>query len=206
MVKNKEKRGKKGEKKGITPRNSTFIDIFINTGVQTQSYIDAGYSANGAEVSASKLLRNPKILEEIEKRRLKLAVDNNVTASRIIKEHEKIAFLKSSDVFEYRTVEFEIEGIAYTESRPVIKAHEDLSEAALASVSSIKQGKHGIEIKLYDKQKSLDALGSYVGLSNEAEIKKARAIKDGDKGSGVIINTGPTAIIIEGVDPDEIPE
>jgi phage terminase small subunit len=176
---------KKGKKNVITPRNRRFIDNFINSGNATHAYIDAGYSPNGADVSACKLLRVPKIAAEIERRRLEIANDNNVTASRIINELAKIAFLKSSDVFNYETIEYKKDGELKKKSIPIIKPHEELSDAALSSVSSIKEGMYGLEIKLYDKQKALDSLGRYVGLSNEAEISKAKNIKQDEKAQDI---------------------
>lgn len=183
MKKKCERNGKNGKKNGLTPRNRQFIDNYINSGNATQAYIEAGYSPNGADRNAYKLLRIHEIVTEVEKRRLEIANDNNITASKIIKELSKIAFLKSSDVFNYGKEDFECEGVTIQKSVAYLKTQDEMSDEALSSISSIKETQHGgLEIKLYDKQKALDSLSKYVGLSNEAEILKARAIRDGEKG------------------------
>lgn len=206
MKEKKKKSGKKGVKQGITPKNLKFIENYIESGNATQSYIEAGYSSNGARESSYKLLTNTHIQKAIEKRRLDIANKNDVTAAKIINELAKIAFLKSSDVFSYAKSTVEIDGIEIDRSIAYLKPHNELSDEALSSIASIKETNTGLEIKLYDKQKALDTLSKYVGLSNEAEILKAKAIKAEEKGINLTVNTAPTQIIIEGVDPDQIPE
>lgn len=185
MTKKKKKGGKKGKKNGLTPRNRQFIDNYINSGNATQAYIEAGYSCNGAGISAFKLLKNTIIQQEIDKRRLEIANDNNVTASRIINELAKIAFLKSSDVFTYTKEIIETEEGPKERSVACIKPQSELNDAALSSIASIKETTTGLEIKLYDKQKALDSLSRYVGLTNEAEIAKAKNIKQDEKAQEV---------------------
>lgn len=54
----------------LTIKQQRFADGFITTGNATQSYIDAGYSVkqrNTAEVNASILLRNHKVIQYIDK-------------------------------------------------------------------------------------------------------------------------------------------
>jgi len=185
IVKNSKKRGKKDK---LTPRNRKFIDNYINSGVQTRAYIEAGYSENGAEQSASKLLTNPFIIVQIEKRRLEIAEANNITAAKIINEQAKIAFLTSDDVFTFSKVKIKTKDspLGIYQGVVILRPHSELSEAALASISSIKETQNGIEIKLYDKQKSLDALAKYVGLNNEAEITRAKEIKYNEQSQEIV--------------------
>jgi phage terminase small subunit len=55
-------------------KQKKFADFYIQTGNATESYLRAGYKAEGnaAEASASRLLRNAKVLEYIEERNKKL--------------------------------------------------------------------------------------------------------------------------------------
>ena len=52
----------------LTEKQKRFADYYIETGNATQSYIRAGYSENGADRSAHKLLRNTEISAYIENR------------------------------------------------------------------------------------------------------------------------------------------
>ncbi len=169
---------KTAKKNGISPKNRQFIDNYINCGNATQAYIDAGYSTNGAGNAGYKLLKKPHIYQEVERRRLEIANNNDVTAAKIINELAKIAFLKSSDVFKYEDVTIiKEDGKEDRKSVAYLKPQGELTDAALSSICSIKETNQGLEIKLYDKQKALDSLSRYVGLSNEAEITKAKEIK-----------------------------
>lgn len=47
-------------------KQEKFCQEYVKLGNGTQAYINAGYSEKGAEVSASQLLRNPKVIERVE--------------------------------------------------------------------------------------------------------------------------------------------
>ncbi|WML56668.1 terminase small subunit [Neobacillus sp. PS2-9] len=57
-------------------KQKRFADYYIETGNATASYLRAGYEAEGnaAEVNASRLLRNAKVLEYIKERNEQLDV------------------------------------------------------------------------------------------------------------------------------------
>lgn len=182
MTKNKKKGRKKGKKNGITPRVRKFIDFFVESGNATQSAIKAGYSKNGANRAASRLLAKVDIQEEITKKNTVLAEQAGVTAQKVIDELAKIAFLRSSDVFKYDKQEVELaNGVKVTRGVALLKPHNELSEAADCAIASIKETNQGLEIKLYDKQKALDSLGRYFGITNEAEVEKQQKIKGAER-------------------------
>ncbi len=58
-------------------KQKKFADYYIETGNATASYLKAGYEAEGnaAEVNASRLLRNAKVLEYIKERNEQLEVE-----------------------------------------------------------------------------------------------------------------------------------
>jgi phage terminase small subunit len=58
-------------------KQKKFADYYIETGNATASYLRAGYEAEGnaAEVNASRLLRNAKVLEYIKERNEQLDVE-----------------------------------------------------------------------------------------------------------------------------------
>jgi len=45
----------------LSPRHERFVAEFLKDGNATQAYIRAGYSPRGAQPSASRLLRDPRI-------------------------------------------------------------------------------------------------------------------------------------------------
>jgi len=184
MVPRKKKKGKKHQKNGgITPRRRKFIDFFIENNNATKSARLAGYSKNTAGAAAGRLLQNVIILDEIERRRLEIAEQANICAQDVINEYAKMAFLKSSDVFSYDKTTITLDnGVEIVKGVALLKPHNELSIAADASIASIKEtAQGGLEIKLYDKQKALDSLGKYFGISTEADVEKANKIKGAEK-------------------------
>ncbi|MFP5111378.1 terminase small subunit [Bacillaceae bacterium C204] len=62
---------------GLNIKQKRFADYYIETGNATTSYLRAGYEAEGnaAEVNASRLLRNAKVLKYIKERNEQLDVE-----------------------------------------------------------------------------------------------------------------------------------
>lgn len=177
MSKTSKKKHKKGKNKSLNGRIGKFIEYFINTGNGTQSCIDAGYSKNGANRTANRLMSNPDILAEIARRRKEITEKAGITAQDVINEIAKIAFLKSSDVFNYYDQVIDTKDGPKTVSKAYLKPESELTDAALSSIGAIKETNQGLEIKLYDKQKALDSLKPYFGIDNDAAVDKARRIQ-----------------------------
>ncbi len=187
MTKSSKKGQKKDKKRKIKPRHRQFIDNFINTNNATQSYIDANYSIKGAGQAARKLLKKDHIQAEIARRRKEIARKANITADDVINEYAKIAFANSEDFFEWGVQEIEmIQGsnVFKKVARILIKPPEEIQRDKKAAISGIKEtSKGGLEFKFFDKQKALDSLGRYFGVSTEAEIDKIKKIKFEEKGN-----------------------
>ena len=201
MPKTSRKKRKAGKKKKITARISRFLDFYIKTDNATQSYSDAGFNGKWPGESARDLLKKPHVLEELEKRRAKIAEEIGVTPADVIREHARIAFANSKDFFEWAEQEVELipnSGVFKKVSRILIKPPSDITYEKAAAISGIKEtAQGGLEFKFHDKQKSLDFLGSYFGISNKAQVDKARQIK---KAEDQQPNPDPT----EGMDEESI--
>jgi len=74
----------KKPKKELTPRQSRFVDEYMLDMNATQAYIRAGYSEKTANAAAGRLLVNVSIVEEIQRRRNKLAQKSEVDAQYVI--------------------------------------------------------------------------------------------------------------------------
>lgn len=84
----------------LTPKQKLFVSEYLANGlIATKAYIAAGYAEKGAEVSASKLLRNPKVAAEIAKRQAKRLEKNEITADRVLAEISKMAFFDPRKCF-----------------------------------------------------------------------------------------------------------
>ena len=70
----------------LSPRHALFVDGIAAGKSQAQAYRDAGYRAKGqaADSEASRLVRHPKIVEELELRRRIVTARNDVTLDEIV--------------------------------------------------------------------------------------------------------------------------
>jgi len=69
----------------ITEQQQKFADLYLSSGNAKQSYISAGYKAkdNAAEASASRLLRNVKVMEYMEQQNKALQSDRIATMEEV---------------------------------------------------------------------------------------------------------------------------
>jgi phage terminase small subunit len=84
---------------GFTKKQELFIAEYLIGFNATRAAIAAGYSRKGAEVTASQLLRNPKVAAEIEKKFGKRLDKLEITADKVLKEIAKIAFFDPRKLF-----------------------------------------------------------------------------------------------------------
>ena len=124
----------------------------------TRAAIAAGYAAKSAHVTASQLLKKPKVQAEIAKFQAKISKKLDITAERVLSELEKIAF---SDPRKF----FNDDGT----SKPITQL-DDRAAACLAGieVSEITMQDtvigHTKKFRLWDKPGCLERLGKHLGL------------------------------------------
>src|SRR5690242_18702134 len=81
----------------LSPRHERFVAALLKDGNATQAYIRAGYSPRGAQPSASRLLRDPRIAAAVAAGRQRMAQTLEVDVQRIVQEYAKIAFASVGD-------------------------------------------------------------------------------------------------------------
>jgi len=162
----------------LTARQHRFVDEYLVDLNATQAAIRAGYSQKYAGQNADKLLKNTNIADAIQARRAKVSEKLEITQERVLQELAAIAFADATD---YVNVEMEranewgihpITGEVCwlpTGWRQYVKVIDtkDLPKQKRAALAGIKQGLHGIEIKLHDKQRALEQLGKHLNLFSD---------------------------------------
>ena len=68
----------------LPPQQAAFVANIVAGTSNVQAAIDAGYAANGAHATANRLLKNPKIREEITKAQQRIAAKTNVTTQWLL--------------------------------------------------------------------------------------------------------------------------
>lgn len=150
----------------LTPRQQKFVNAYCEHGVGTKAAIDAGFAEKSAAVTASQLLTNPKIAEEIQRIR-DLAMDRTeATVERIANELGLIAFADLADFVEWGYDPTLEEGPLSPQVR--LKPSKELNAAARRSIIEVSQGPNGIKIKLACKVSALDKLGRWRGMFTES--------------------------------------
>lgn len=160
--------------RGLNVLQELFVSEYLKDKNATQSYIRAGYKARGnsAEVNASKLLSNPKIRAEIDRRMGKILERVEITPERILQELGAIAFSRATDyvnIVEREGIEYDGEGKVrldehgkpkkYWYQAVDLKPTEELTLLQQKAIKTIKQNKEGIEIQFHDKKSALELLG-----------------------------------------------
>lgn len=149
----------KKEKK-LTPKEQLFISHYLVDFNASQAAIAAGYSKKTAKEQGHAILTKVHIQDAIRVEVDRLLKDNRGLALRVVRECEKIAFGKISDV-----LEFDDDGVT-------LKSSADIDTATIESVGfdetfgkspSVKK-----RVKLYSKEKALEILAKYTSLYTDA--------------------------------------
>jgi phage terminase small subunit len=138
----------------MTPKQAAFVQHYLEHMNATQAYKQAGYSVTSdaiAGVEGFKLLKNPKITAAIQTaqqaraQRLELSVDAVVA---------NLASIAGANILDY--LDLQHGGLQ-------LKDLTQLTPDKLAAIESIKQGRNGVELKLYNKLTASDMLLKHLG-------------------------------------------
>lgn len=146
-----------------------YVQRFNATWAYMQAY---GVDYRTANVNGPRLLGNASVRKQIDKLRGEIASDLMLTADDIAKQYAKQAFSDIGDYVEFGTeteqvmalygpmVDKDKNPVMQKRSRVYLKDDEDVDTSL---IKSVKVGKDGPVVELYDKQKAMDALMNYVG-------------------------------------------
>lgn len=140
----------------LTQKQKLFVEEYLIDLNATQAAIRAGYSPDTANEQGSRLLANVSIRNEIDKALAKRSRRTGINQDRVLMELARIALLNPANVVDFNEATI----------------REDATIDDLAAVASVKVKRfptkegEGIEreIKFYDKNKALDALGRHLGM------------------------------------------
>lgn len=109
-----------------------------------------------AAVNGSRMLRNAKVAEYIERRMKDREKRTEITQDWVLEELRKIASVNGSDFAK----------VVVKEGYPVVElmATDDLPEDKRSAISAIKETKFGISVESYDRVKALELIGRHLGM------------------------------------------
>ena len=149
------------KEKKLTEKEVAFISEYLIDFNATQAYIRAGYGNKSARQLAARLLSKDYIQAAIKIEVDKILSNNRTLALKVVRECEKIAFGKISDV-----MDFDDDGVT-------LKSSKEIDTSTIESVgfdesytqSGVNRKKR---IKLYSKEKALEILAKYTTLYSDA--------------------------------------
>jgi len=145
----------------LTAKQEKFCYEYVIDLCGTQAAIRAGYSQKTAHSIASRMLRIVEVQKFIQSLQADLEKTAGITALRVLKEHEKIAF---SDTGMIR------------EGWMTLKDYEELPKEIKDCIQEVatRVTKYGneVKIKFYDKQRSLDSISRILGFDAATKIEQ----------------------------------
>lgn len=158
----------------LTDKQRRFCEEYVVDWNATQAAIRAGYAKKGARTEGARLLANANIKQYIDDCRQKTAELAGISALRVAREYERLAFANMSDL-----------KIDWAE----VKDWNDLTDVQKAAISEIETITRTIgsdddavivdtkvKVKMHDKQKALEALRKMFGMD-----QASAEIEDGDR-------------------------
>lgn len=169
----------------LTDKQQRFCEEYIVDLNATKAAERAGYSSKTAEAIGFENLKKPKIQKEIERLKKARSKRTQITADRVLKELARIGYSKITDYLEVVerniTIGYKKDGTPITERKKVVEIKEtaEMDPDKIPAVSQIKQTKHGISLKLYDKPAALKDLGRHLKLfTDKVEVTDKTKLED----------------------------
>ncbi|MBU7436505.1 terminase small subunit [Paraburkholderia fungorum] len=149
----------------LTPKQAKFILEYAKDQNGTQAAIRAGFSASGASVTASRLLRDPRISTALAEKVGKVMQSLEITVERVLAERARLAFFDPRKLFAEN-------------GQPIpISELDDDTAAAIAGLDVLEEYEGNGEDRVFvgytkkykvaDKNAALNALDRYLGIGKE---------------------------------------
>jgi len=146
----------------LTAKQENFVVKYLETSNATAAYRYAydcsKMKPNTVRRTAIETLKHPKINAEIERRMKRTALTSEITKRQVLDELKNILDAKISDY-----VEFDGKKLKF-------KDFVKLTEKQLKAIESIKETKHGIELKLHGKSWTIERICKMLGF--DAPVKQ----------------------------------
>lgn len=165
------------ENDDLTDKQRLFCVYYIKYFNATKAYqkaYECEYTT--AMVNGSRLLRNAKISDEIDRLKAEQANELKIDVRDVLQKYIDIAFADITDFVEFgrETVTDAETGLEYEVNKVKFK---DSSEVDGTIITEVKQGKDGVSVKLADKMKALEMLSKYFDLLSENDKKRLQEEK-----------------------------
>ncbi|MBA3012344.1 MAG: terminase small subunit [Proteobacteria bacterium] len=158
----------------LTPKQIIFANEYLVDFNAAQAYIRAGYSKNGARVSACKLLTNPNIQAFLQKQVTARSDRLEITADMVLQERARLAFFNVKDLY---NLDGTLKNINELDVDLAAAIHGIKIGAKLAKKADGSEVMENYikDVKMMDKDKSLTALEKHLGIYEKDNEQKGNA-------------------------------
>ncbi len=150
----------------LTDRQRLFCVYYVKYRNKTKAYMRTyKCSYENACAHSYELWKNVEIKKEIDKRLEELRDNIKLDTQDIAQKYIDVAFADINDFLDFGTKETIVDNKATGRKKKVLFNYVDFKNDIDGSlVSEVKQSKEGVSIKLYDKLKALEWLGTHIDL------------------------------------------
>lgn len=145
--------------KKLTDKQIKFCEEYLVDLNATQAAIRAGYSEKTADRIAYQNLRKLEIQEKIRELQIESRKKTEITKERIL---DELNCLLSSKITDY---------LSFNGSKITFKSFDKLTESQIKAIESIKETRHGIELKLHGKSWTIERVCKMLGFDGPTDIR-----------------------------------
>ena len=138
----------------LTPKQKAFCQQYLIDLNGKQAAIRAGFSARTAEFQASRLLSFVKVQKYLQKLQAEARKRTDITKDEILSELTSILRAKISDFLNFDGKKIQFKDFA------------TLPESKIKAVESIKETRHGIELKIHGKAWTIERICRILGFDS----------------------------------------
>ena len=177
--------GRGGEVARLTDKQKRFVEEYLVDLNATQAAVRAGYSEKTAGQIGEQNLKKLEVQAALQEAMADRSARTEITQDMVLRELAAIGFSNAVDY-----VQIDQNGMVK------LTPTGSLTQEQQRVIAGIKDGKYGVELKLYDKLSALELLGRHLGLFD---------------GKGAQKHTGENNLLsairdTEEIDTDDLPE
>lgn len=153
---------KKQRKRTLNHMERRFCYQYVLLLNGTRAAIAANYSKKTARAMACELLKRPHVKKEIERLQNDLAQTAQISALRVLKEHEKVAFGSMGHYHKTWIKKKEFEELTDEQKSSIKSIQTQIRKEEIDGEATFVEY---VKIELYDKLRSLEAISTMLGYN-----------------------------------------
>lgn len=187
---------------GLTLMEERFVAEYLVEPSARRAALKAGYTDN--TVSATRLMRSPRVLAAIEKARRGIRKEAEVDATRVLKELHRVALADIAGVFDDDGCVLPVKEIPEDVRRAI--AGFEVEETWSGEGDDRVQTGRIVKVKFWDKNRGIETLAKHLGMLNE-KVEVSVKFTDPEKRVDAvmaILDLGPVNALPSPVEDAEI--